>query len=211
VGKEPPWDGELSWIPVRIYDRDPFPREDNLDGWQEAARREVSQYKLKKQEAGGAFGKGGLTVRENQLQNFFKFDKRRKGRKPDDDAMEVDTTETRKMGGFKRLSPEERKKLQNEGRCFKCKRQGHMAHACPGKGQTQSSKPQNSKFQKKPSARMTEMADEEEATSEEEEDAWSATSGSTKVNKEPSLMAQINKLGTEDKEAIFARLINEGF
>jgi hypothetical protein len=34
--------GLLSWIPVRIYDRDPFPNEDDLDGWQEAARREVS-------------------------------------------------------------------------------------------------------------------------------------------------------------------------
>jgi hypothetical protein len=86
-----------------------------------------------------------------------------------------------------------------------------MARACPGKGQSQGPKPPNSKFQKKPTARITETADEEEVTSEEEEDARSMTSGSTKVNKEPSLMAQINKLGTEDKEAIFARLINDGF
>jgi Zinc knuckle len=125
--------------------------------------------------------------------------------------MEVDTTKIKKIGGFKRLSPEEQKKLQSEGRCFKCKRQGHMARACPGKGQSQSSKLPNLKFQKKPSARITEMADEGEVTSEEEEEARSMTSGSTKVNKAPSLMAQINKLGTEDKEAIFARLINKGF
>jgi hypothetical protein len=65
--------GLLSWIPVRIYNWDPIPDEDDLDGWQEAARREVSRYKLKKQEAGGTFGKGGLTVWENQLQNFFKL------------------------------------------------------------------------------------------------------------------------------------------
>ena len=81
-----------------------------------------------------------------------------------------------------------------------------MARNCPSKGQGQ--KPPF-KYKKKPSARITETADEKEEDSSDEEDNRSQTSGSTKV--EPSLMAQINKLKTEDKEAIFAKLINEGF
>ena len=142
--------GLQSWIPQRIYDRDQYPREDDLDGWQEAARKEVSRSKLKKQEAGGAFGKGGLTVRENLLNNFLKA---KKGRRIDDDAMDIDTTEIRrtegpKTEGFKKLNPEERKKLQTEGRCFKCKRQGHLARNCPSGGQG-SRTPQGREFQKR--------------------------------------------------------------
>ena len=209
--------GLQSWIPQRIYDRDQYPREDDLDGWQEAARKEVSRSKLKKQEAGGAFGKGGLTVRENLLNNFLKA---KKGRRIDDDAMDIDTTEIRrtegpKTEGFKKLNPEERKKLQTEGRCFKCKRQGHLARNCPSRGQG-SRTPQGREFQKrgfkkKQSARTTETADEGGEENSDEEETLSQTSGSTKVDKDPSLMAQINKLGLEEKEAIFSKLINEGF
>src|SRR6201984_3575986 len=62
------------------------------------------------------------------------------GRKPprDPDAMDVDVTETptEANGMFKRLSNEERKQLQAEGRCFCCKKQGHMSKDCPLKGKT---------------------------------------------------------------------------
>ena len=33
----------------------------------------------------------------------------------------------------KRLSEEERKKLQSEGKCFNCKKTGHMYRECPTK------------------------------------------------------------------------------
>ena len=32
---------------------------------------------------------------------------------------------------FKRLTPEERAQLAKEGRCFRCRLQGHMARDCP--------------------------------------------------------------------------------
>jgi Ty3 transposon capsid-like protein len=32
---------------------------------------------------------------------------------------------------FNRLSPEERERLMAEGKCFRCKQKGHMAHTCP--------------------------------------------------------------------------------
>src|ERR1700748_707791 len=64
----------------------------------------------------------------------------RNGRKPprDPNAMDVNVAEmpTEANGMFKKLSNEERKELQAEGRCFHCKKQGHMSKDCPLKGKT---------------------------------------------------------------------------
>ena len=49
--------GLQSWIPQRIYDRDQYPREDDLDGWQEAARKEVSRSKLRNRKPEEHLGK----------------------------------------------------------------------------------------------------------------------------------------------------------
>ena len=42
--------------------------------------------------------------------------------------MDVDATTTT---NFKKLTPEERVQLAKEGRCFRCRLQGHMARNCP--------------------------------------------------------------------------------
>jgi hypothetical protein len=42
--------------------------------------------------------------------------------------MDVDTANVTQ---FKKLTPEERAQLAKEGRCFKCRLQGHMACNCP--------------------------------------------------------------------------------
>src|ERR1700748_3795670 len=92
----------------------------------------------------------------------------RNGRKPpqDPDAMDVDVAETptEANGMFKKLSNEERKRLQAEGRCFRCKKQGHMRKDCPLKGKTNMKK--TVQFKRK--ARATETIDE---SSEDEEEA----------------------------------------
>jgi hypothetical protein len=49
--------GLLSWIPMRINDQNPDLAENNLEEWQEAAKREVNRYQLKKWEAKGTFEK----------------------------------------------------------------------------------------------------------------------------------------------------------
>ena len=41
--------------------------------------------------------------------------------------MEADTIYT----WFKKLTPKERNQLTKEGKCFYCKKPGHMAHGCP--------------------------------------------------------------------------------
>ena len=43
--------------------------------------------------------------------------------------MEVDSAVG--QTNFKKLTPEERAQLAKEGRCFRCRLQGHMAHDCP--------------------------------------------------------------------------------
>src|SRR6201985_1989072 len=91
----------------------------------------------------------------------------RNGRKPpqDPDAMDVDVAETQAEanGMFKKLLNEERKQLQAKGRCFRCKKQGHMSRDCPLKGKTTK---KAVPFKRK--ARMTETGEE---SSEEEEEA----------------------------------------
>ena len=43
--------------------------------------------------------------------------------------MDIDTTTT--TTNFKKLTLEEHTQLAREGRCFRCRLQGHMAHSCP--------------------------------------------------------------------------------
>jgi hypothetical protein len=45
--------------------------------------------------------------------------------------MDVDATTTTTTPKLTRLTDEERKKLAQEGRCFRCRRQGHMSRECP--------------------------------------------------------------------------------
>jgi hypothetical protein len=52
--------------------------------------------------------------------------------------MEVDYVSTQKQSPhLKYLTPGKRKKLMNEGRCFKCQLKGHQARQCLTKGQGQ--------------------------------------------------------------------------
>jgi hypothetical protein len=62
------------------------------------------------------------------------FHTQQRPRPRDPDAMDVDAANiniTQMQPG--RLSEEERKQLQNEGRCFFCKNQGHISCQCPKK------------------------------------------------------------------------------
>jgi hypothetical protein len=52
--------------------------------------------------------------------------------------MEVDYAATQNPR-LKRLTPEERKKLMDEGRCFKCRLKGHQARNCTGRDQANTS------------------------------------------------------------------------
>jgi hypothetical protein len=129
----------------------------------------------------------------------------------DVDVVETNVAENNKAGinnrGFRQLSFEERKKLSAEGRCFKCKKQGHMSRDCPerqkDKGKT--SIPQKRKL------RTTDTANEsEEDSGSESDEADDARSHYSKATSR-TMVSQLNRLTTEEKKELFDQLLNQGF
>jgi hypothetical protein len=69
-------------------------------------------------------GGGGKKLRQNNQQNNEVI------------PMEVDYASTQEQTPCLRcLTPDERKKLMDEGRRFKCRKKGHQSRQCPTKGQ----------------------------------------------------------------------------
>src|SRR5882762_9617505 len=98
----------------------------NLDEWIASCRMEVQRSALKRSSLGPTGGRGDISTRRNLMKGYdSRPTKSRRERDPD--AMEVDALKTDK------LSKEEREKLSKEGRCFQCKKQGHMSRDCPDK------------------------------------------------------------------------------
>jgi Zinc knuckle len=59
------------------------------------------------------------------------------------------------------LTEEVKKKLQAEGRCYHCQKQGHMSHNCPAKKKTEQKGPQHT------AAHVGEVAEEKTLSTEE--------------------------------------------
>ena len=123
-------DGLKRGVLQEILNQDTWPT--TIDGWEEAARREVRRYDIMKEalsKHGQAFPKPFKW--QADAHRFF-------GKKKNDPVpMEVDaaTTQERKAKrGFN-------ENLKKEGRCFHCHMQGHMKKDCPKKNQTFKGKP----------------------------------------------------------------------
>ncbi|ETW77571.1 hypothetical protein HETIRDRAFT_326778 [Heterobasidion irregulare TC 32-1] len=78
--------------------------------------------------------------------------------------MEADAIRTR----FKKLTPEERSRLAKEGKCFYCKKPGHMARGCPSQPKQRFLPPSRGRFQ--PKRRMMRAMEEEEGGDEEDQE-----------------------------------------
>jgi len=90
------------------------------------AREEIQIKALIKASVGEGKAKPWLSSRESHYQSLLQQQKRaQNSRKHDPDAMDIDATQT------SHLSKEECEKLMKERKCFFCKKEGHMARACP--------------------------------------------------------------------------------
>jgi len=127
--------------------------------------------------------------------------------------MDVDVAETNraesKPGTFKQLTPEEKKRLQAEGRCFRCKKQGHLSRDCPDKSKRM---PGRSVIPAKRKLRAT------ETTNESEEDSGSATEEADDIKSQASVasrvstaMSRISRLTTNEKQEVFDQFLSQGF
>jgi Zinc knuckle len=102
-----------------------------LDEWIHAARLEAERMALVKATL-GPMGGGNITTRQNRLRAVQNPTKAGGSKRKDPDAMEVDTVRTN-APCTNQLLDEERQRLLKEGRCFNCKKLGHMMRTCPDK------------------------------------------------------------------------------
>ena len=123
-------EGLNKMVHSRALDRDKIP--ETFEEWKAAARTEVARAKEK-------YNMGLIGPRQRSDNNQQRS--REFGNSPNSQTqprtthqpsppivhMEVDATNP----NFKRLTPEERIQLAKEGRCFRCRLQGHMARDCP--------------------------------------------------------------------------------
>jgi hypothetical protein len=114
-------------IHSKALDRDKIPH--TIDEWKATARNKVARAKEKYN--------AGLTgaQRRNQQKprDFGNFQHqsnqpRQQQSNPNHIPMDVDAAN---ITQFKKLTPEECAQLAKEGRCFRCRLQGHMACNCP--------------------------------------------------------------------------------
>ena len=123
-------EGLIKWIAAQILNRDIWP--ETLDKWIEAAWWEVRQAVIKQEHLGDQKNYG-LLVQQAKWQSALGLDKnpqkdrQNKGQK-DNTPMEVDYVSTQNSNQGQRLqhlTPEEWKKLMDEGYCFHCREKGH--------------------------------------------------------------------------------------
>ena len=118
-------EGLSKGVHSKALDRDRIPR--TIDEWKAAARTEVARAK-EKYNAGLTGNQRRNSPKSGTYQNpqpTPRTNTNNSGAVP----MEVDNATG--QTNFKKLTPEEWAQLAKEGRCFRCRLQGHMARDCP--------------------------------------------------------------------------------
>ena len=119
-------EGLSKGIHSKALDRDKIPR--TMDEWKATACTEVARAKEKYN--------AGLTNTQRRNQQTCHYNTTQTPHRaptqtnpnPNIVPMDVDATSTT---NFKKLTPEEHTQLAKEGRCFRCRLQGHVARNCP--------------------------------------------------------------------------------
>jgi hypothetical protein len=120
-------EGLHKMIHSKALDRDKIPR--TIDEWKATARNKVARAK-EKYNAGLTGAQRRNQQRPRDFGNFQSQSNQPRPQQsnPNHVPMDVDAANVTQ---FKKLTPEERAQLAKEGRCFRCRLQGHMARNCP--------------------------------------------------------------------------------
>jgi hypothetical protein len=126
-------------------------------------------------------------------------------RQKDPNTMDVDAIRT-----TGKLSDEEHTRLMKEGRCFRCKKLGHMSRACPEKGKGKSpDRPRSSQGQyvkDKPKVRAAVInEDEEEEPLSKAETAKTSTTAPPSYTKK-DILQYIRGMSIEDCETLYEEM-----
>jgi hypothetical protein len=113
-------------IQCRIINWDSMP--DTMEEWQVAARKEVS--KVKELQSSGLIG-----PRRNQTScdghSYQNTSQRAHSNSSNNQHVPMDVDAANITTPFKKLTNKEQAQYRAEGRCFRCRTQGHMARNCP--------------------------------------------------------------------------------
>ena len=168
------------------------PRPDTLHRWFEATHKQYELWAEIKASLGGSLtkpqseppkwhantsGGGGGTRGTNNAWCYHPWQGVRK-----EDHMDIDAAM------LATIAAEEKQKLLEEGRCFNCKKLGHVSQNCPTK--TNNNAPNNSRRNHRMTAHATKITDSKEET---------------------DLMEQIGNLTMEERSALMDEMVLKGF
>ena len=176
----------------------------DMEEWFTATREECRHYNDMEVSIRPRGGAGNISTRQNRLRGL---DVPKQQKRKDPNAMEVNAI---KMG---RLSDKEKAKLLKEGRCFCCKKMGHLSRNCPDKKDSKGKgvdKPRNNSSQfVKPKARATVINEDEEEEQQQEQPEEEDKAPPSYTNKGVKEFIRTMKL--DEREALLEMLASQGF
>ena len=120
-------EGLSKGVHSKALDRDRIPR--TIEEWKAAARIEVARAK-EKYNAGLTGNQRRYAPKNGGYQNT-QTQPRAQPNQSNSGVVPMEVDSATGTNNFKKLTPEERAQLTKEGRCFRCRLQGHMARDCP--------------------------------------------------------------------------------
>ena len=120
-------EGLSKGIHSKALDRDHIPR--TIDEWKAAARTEVARAREKYN--AGLTGSQRRNTPKNGAYSNAQTQPRAQSNQNNSGVVPMEVDSATGTNNFKKLTPEERAQLAKEGRCFRCRLQGHMARDYP--------------------------------------------------------------------------------
>jgi len=193
--------GLNSGLQMNLLKQWPIPL--TLDNWQRMAWEEIQIKALIRASVGEGKTKPWLSSRESHYQSLLQQQKRAQNpKKHDPDAMDIDTTRT------SCLSKENHEKLMKERKCFFCKKEGHMARACPNHSEWLKGKGWDEQTTKAWQAKIEEIVDERE---EEKEASGSSKEAPPQYDDEEEMVTAVWQMTADKRDGFLEQLAIKDF